>query len=244
MYPDWLNYIDKKRRRNLLQILQALSSLQDKDNLNFIIIGALSLLVRGYLNYMVYWDVDLLFKDDKYLIEFIKKTKTKTLKIVEYDDAFMMSRNITSLHTAWAFNHVWVNVDYILRKGFFEFYTDDIDTLSPYTESIKLDNARFEICLYMAHSWDIITEKVISPRTARDVELKIDTSVDIRHIFAVYQKEKTNEKFWHYILEKAKLLCDEREFKAKFLKILSSAKDLGYSDLEISPHIQTLLRRS
>lgn len=242
MYPDWLNYVDRKRQRNLAQILQCLSQLQDKKNLDFIVIGALPLLMRGYLAYKVYWDIDLLFRDDKGIREFMKKPKPKMLRIVEYDDALMVSRNITSFHTAWAFNRIWFNVDYIVRKGFFEFYTHNIDALTPYTESITVGSTSFQICLYMAHPWDIITEKVISPRTARDVELKIDTSVDLRHIFAIYTSEKTNMEFWHYIFEKTRSLCSEHEFKIKFLKILSSATELGYRDLEISPDSIKLLR--
>ncbi len=244
MYPAWLNHVDEKRQRNLIEILQYLSKLQDKENLDFIIIGALPLLVRGYLAYTVYWDIDLLFKDDNGIREFMQKPKKKTLRIVEYDDALMVSRNITSFHTAWAFNRIWVNVDYIARKGFFEFYTQNIGTSMLYTDSLLLDNTSFEICLYMAHPWDIITEKVVSPRTSRDVELKIDTSVDIRHIFAVYKKEKNNMEFWQYIFRKTKSLCCENDFKKTFLRILSSTTELGYGDVEISPDSIKLLKGS
>ncbi len=242
MHPDWLNYIDRKRRVNLIQILQCLSQLQDKRTLNFIVIGALPLLVSGYLTYKVYWDIDLLFRDNNGIKKFMEKPKPKMLRIVEYDDALMVSKNITSFHTAWAFNRTWFNVDYIVRKAFFEFYTHDIDQLMSYKGSITVDHTNFKMCLYMAHPWDIIVEKVISPRTARDVELQIDTSIDLRHIFAVYTSEKTNLEFWHYIFEKTKSLCSEHDFKAKFLKIISSATELGYSDLEISSDSIKLLQ--
>jgi hypothetical protein len=242
VYPDWLNHVDEKRQRNLIEILQYLSRLQDQKDLDFIIIGALPLLVRGYLAYTVYWDIDLLFKDDNGIREFMQKPKKKTLRIVEYDDALMVSRNITSFHTAWAFNRIWFNVDYIVRKGFFEFYTQNIDKSMLYTDSVLLDNTSFEIGLYMAHPWDIITEKVVSPRTSRDVELRIDTSVDIRHIFAVYKQEKNNMEFWQYIFEKTKSLCCEGDFKKTFLGILSAATELGYGDVEISPDLLKMLK--
>ncbi len=244
MYPDWLNYIDHRRRLNMLRTLQELSVLQDKMNPNFIVIGALPLLINGYLKYKAFWDIDLLFRDDKHLKEFTKKQKSKILKIVNFDDELMVSKNISSLHTTWTFNHVWLNVDYILRKGFFEFYTHDINALNPYAATITIDNESFRINLYIARPWDIITEKIVSPRTTRDIDLKIDTSVDIRHIFAVYKKEKNNALFWNYILEKAKLLRDEREFKKKFLNILFSAEELGFKDLEISPDTITILKES
>ncbi len=242
MYPDWLNHVDRRRQRNLIQILQYLSSLQGKKELDFIVIGALPLLMRGYLAYTVYWDIDLLFKNDDGIREFIRKPKEKTLRVVEYDEALMVSRYITSFHTAWAFDRIWFNVDYIVRKGFFEFYTQNINTSMLYTESILLDNTSFEIYLYIAHPWDIITEKVVSPRTSRDVELAIDTSVDIRHIFAVYKKEKNNREFWQYLFKKTKLLCSEDDFKKAFLRILSSATELGYGDVDISPDSIKLLK--
>lgn len=242
MLPEWLKYVDEKRRKNLLRILEELSELQNKDNLNFIIIGALSLLIRGYLNYRVYWDVDILFKNNNGLQQFINTPKSKDLKIADYDDALTGNKNILSFHTAWGFDRNWFNVDYILREGFFEFYTQDIDTLRPYEESIKIDDRSYQVNLYIAHPWDIITEKISSPRTERDIELKVDTSVDIRHIFVIYDREKDNTQFWHYIFEKAKLLKSEKEFKAKLLNILLSAKKLGYCDLEISPDTIKILR--
>lgn len=242
MLPEWLKYVDEKRRKNLLRILEELSELQNKDNLNFIIIGALPLLIRGYLKYKRCWDIDILFKSGKNLKEFIKNPKSKSLKIVDYDDILMVSDNITSFHTTWGFDRNWFNVDYILREGFFEFYTQNIDTLRPYTESIKMDNRSYQINLYIAHPWDIIVEKIFSPRTERDIELKVDTSVDIRHIFVIYDREKDNTQFWHYISEKAKLLKSKKEFKEKLLNILSSAEELGYCDLEISPDTIKIIR--
>ena len=77
-----------------------------------------------------------------------------------------------------------------------------------------------------------------------EIDLKVDTSVDIRHIFAVYKKEKNNALFWNHILKKARLLENERDFKRKFLEILQSAQELGYEDLEISPDTLTILQQS
>lgn len=242
MQPDWLNYVDEKRRKNLLQILEELSKFQNKENLNFIIIGALALLIRGYLKYKRYWDIDILFKSEKKLKEFIKNPKSKSLKIVDYDDTLMVNKNITSFHTAWAFDRKWFNVDYILRKRFFEFYTHNINTLKPYRESVKMDNGNFQIDLYIAHAWDIIVEKIFSPRTERDIQLKIDASVDIRHIFVVYDREKHNTEFWFSVLKKAKLLGGKKEFKAKLLNILLSAEELGYRGLEITPDSIKILK--
>lgn len=232
---DWLNFVDARRRDNLVSILQELSNLQDKNDLNFIIIGALPLLISGYLKYVVYWDVDLLFKDLNRLKEFINESKSTSLKIVNYDEDLMDSENITSFHTAWAFDKSWFNVDYILRKGLYEFYADNIQELKPYTQSLKIVNTDFSINIYLAHPWDIIVEKIFSPRTEKEMNLKIDMSVDIRHIYVVYKQDGTNQSFWHYVLKKAERFQRLAEFKEKFLNLLKIAKELGYDDIEISP---------
>jgi len=241
VYPDWLDHIDEKRRRNLLQILEELSKLQDQANLDFIIIGALSLLFNNYLKYKVYWDIDILFKDNDRLTNFIEKRKSKSLKIVDLDDTLMINKNISSYHTVWAFDHIWFNVDYILRPGFFEYYTNAIAQQQPYRAKIQLGDDCFNIELYIAHPWDIIVEKIFSPRTARDLELKVDTSVDLRHIVAVYIQEKNNPVFWEYVFKKAALLQGEAAFKTKFLKILDELTEFGYGDTEISAKSRKIL---
>lgn len=242
MYPSWLDYVNEKRHKNLVNILQELSKLQSQANLNFIIIGALPLLIRDYLHYLVYWDVDLLFRDEETLREFIKMPKTRSLRIVNYDDNLMVNKNITSFHTAWSFNQTWFNVDYILKKAIFEFYTENISKLEPYIQKIKLNSEIYYIHLYIAHPWDVITEKVLSPRTEKDLSLKIDMSVDIRHIFAVYRKEKDNIQFWNHILKRADFLQKRKKFTENFLSLLSHANELGYSDLEITPLSMEILK--
>lgn len=234
MLPNWLDHIDDKRRENLLQILVELSKLQNKDDLDFIIVGALPLLFRNYLKYKVYWDIDILFKDDLHLKAFMEKEKSPNLKIVNLDDALMINKNISSLHTVWAFDNIWFNVDYILRPGFYEYHTADFAQQKQYKERIRLNDEQYEIELYIAHPWDIIVEKVFSPRLDRDFELKVDTSIDLRHIVAVYIQEKNNPDFWQYTLKKAKLLAGEKAFKDKFLKILDSLPEFGYGDTKIS----------
>lgn len=240
---DWLNFIDEKRRENLIKILGELSNLQDHSDINFIIIGALPLLINGYLKYVVYWDIDLLFKNINSLKEFINKPKSAFLKIANFDDDLMASENITSFHTAWSFSKSWFNVDYILRKEIFEFYTENISELKPYTETVKIENRDFNISLYFAHPWDIIVEKILSPRTEKDINLKVDMSIDIRHVFVVYTRETDNPNFWHYVLKKAKGFQKEDEFKGKFLNLLTIAKEVGYDDIAIPSFVYKMLQK-
>ncbi len=243
MSHDWLTYVNERRRQNLLHILEELSRLQNSDNLNFIIIGALPLLIAGYLRYAVLWDIDLLFRDKKRLGEFMAVPKSPTLKIINYDEDLMVSESIASFHTAWTFNKTWFNVDYILKKNIFEFFSSNRE-LEPYKQTITLENKNFHIHVNCAHPWDIIVEKVLSPRTEKELDLKIDMSVDIRHILSVYNKEKENIRFWNTVLDRAAYLHKRKRFKEIFLNILSLAPNLGYQEVEVSPRAKAMLTAS
>jgi len=241
---DWLNLVDEKRRKNMLGILQVLSNLQDKENLNFIIIGAIPLLIKGYFNYTVYWDIDLLFPNVNCLRDFINKPKPKSMKIVNYDEDLMISENITSFHTAWAMDRSWMNVDYIMKGKAFEFYVEDTKMLELYTETIRFSGTDFHIALYFAHPWDVILEKILSPRTEKEADLRADMSVDIRHIYVVYRWEADNVNFWQHIFGKAKRFNRLIECKRKLLYILQISKDLGYEDINISTSVLEMLESS
>ncbi|MCX7995527.1 MAG: hypothetical protein N3A65_07145 [candidate division WOR-3 bacterium] len=240
--PEWLNFVDEKRRLNFIKVLSEISRLQDKNDLNFIVIGALTLLIHGYLKYTAYWDIDLLFKDAGKLKEFINKPKSAGLQIVNYDDELMISEKITSFHTAWSFTKSWFNVDYILRPGIFEFYTENLKQMKPYTSLIELKEGKFPVDIYLAHPYDIFVEKILSPRVEKDIELKVDLSVDIRHIYTVYSKELTNEDFWKYVFHKIERINREKEFKSKLLTVLKLAPELGYNNIEIPESISKFLQ--
>ncbi|MEO0124488.1 MAG: hypothetical protein ABIL69_10865 [candidate division WOR-3 bacterium] len=240
--PEWLNYVDEKRRLNFIKVLVEISKLQDKNDLNFILIGALTLLMQGYLKYTAFWDIDLLFKDARRLKEFINKPKSPGLQIVNYDDELMISEKITSFHTAWSFTKTWFNVDYILREGIFEFYTENIKQMKPYTTLVELKEGKFPIELYIAHAYDIFVEKVLSPRLEKDIDLKVDMSVDLRHIYIIYSKELMNENFWEYVQQKVKRLNREKEFKDKLLTILRLAPEVGYQDVEIPEFVKAIFQ--
>jgi hypothetical protein len=113
-----------------------------------------------------------------------------------------------------------------------------------FEQTVNLNDKTYCIHLYVAHPWDIIVEKIISPRTENELKLKIDLSVDIRHIFAVYQQEKDNIRFWEHAFQKARYLNKERECKKNFLNLLSLVHELGYNTIEISPFSLDILRHS
>ena len=191
--------------------------------------------MHDYLQYIALWDVDLLFRSEARLKEFADSSKPDNLKIVDYDDELMVGRHITSFHSAWAFGKTWFNVDYILCDELFRFYTEEIPYLIRYEQLVKLNETDFRISLYLAHPWDIIVSKIVSPRTERDIALRADTSIDIRHIFAVYKKERDNVKFWRRMISRAQFFCAESVFKEKILGLLKVAPELGYDDVIVSP---------
>ncbi|UCD05666.1 MAG: hypothetical protein JSV98_00030 [candidate division WOR-3 bacterium] len=225
----------------MLDILVELSSIQDKTMPEFLVIGALPLLMHGYLRYTALWDIDLLFRSVTDMQTFTRKHKSPTIRIVDYDDDLMVSESLTSYHTAWTSNNTWINVDYILRRELFEFYAQGVASSTPFSQRINWQDNPYDVSLCLAKPWDIITNKIVSPRTARDISLRVDTSIDIRHIFAVCNIEKNNTHFWKYIMSRGSWFGPEEIFKKKFLKILRAARDLGYEDLEISPVAMEML---
>lgn len=243
MYAEWIKYVDSKRQISFLRTLETLSSLQDSDTKNFIVIGALPLLIAGYLKYIVFWDFDLLFRDKASLLGFNDLKKPEDLRIVEYDDQLMIGAHITSFHTAWTFGTKWINVDYILKANIYDFYTQTIHHHGPLHQALAYDGRAYNICLFTAHPWDIIVEKILSPRTARDLELGVDTSIDIRHIMAVFKKEGANQQFWDHILTRAPRIGDINTFRSTFWRIISLSPQLGYTDIMIPDIAATMLGR-
>lgn len=243
MCTAWIKYVDTKRQTSFLRALETLSGLQDHETLNFIVIGAFPLLTAGYLEYIVYWDFDLLFRDIMVLHGFNDLKKPGDLRIVAYDDDLMIGSTIASLHTAWTFGTKWINVDCILKPGAYDFYTHSLHSRGPLRQSIAHEGRTYTIDLFMAHPWDIIAEKVLSTRTARDLELGVDTSVDIRHILAVFRKEGGNSRFWDHLAARVPQIGDIATFKNIFWRIITHADELGYRDVAIPDLAAAMLGR-
>lgn len=202
------------------------------------------MLISNYLHYTALWDIDLLFRSEREMSEFLKKTKTDGLRIINYDDELTINENIASFHAAWTFDKNWFNVDYILKTDLFEFFAGDPAHTAPYHHVATWQDMNFKIHLFQAHPWDIIVSKVVSPRAVRDIALRVDMSIDIRHVFATYQVEKDNRDFWQHITARARDLCEVSVFKRRFLELLEAAPELGYQDIEISPTAMQMLGES
>jgi hypothetical protein len=232
--PHWITCIDQKRRFNLLCILEELSSLLNREEPDFVIIGAMALLIQGFIGgYKVLWDVDLLFKDAESIEAFRKAEKSPHARIVELDDEIVKNKQIGSLHSVWSFNKTWFNVDYIIKDDLYEFYNPKEQRKEPHREKVEYENREYPIELYLAHPLDIFTEKMVSPRMEKELETSNDFGVDIRHCFYMLQKFGNEEWFWQGIKKSAGKIGKESQLQ-KHLAILMSTKDqLGYGDVEL-----------
>lgn len=227
----WLSFIDAKRRENLLLTLEELSSLVDKKNPDFIVIGAMSLLIQGFIGgYKALWDVDLLFKNSDGIMDFRKKRKSKNLRIVELDEGIIRNKDISSLHTVWSFNNTWFNVDYILKTKLFDFYNPLKRRKEPYSEIIRFENRDYHITLFLADPIDIFVEKMVSPRMEKELNLRDYFGVDIRHCLYILQRYGDKDWFWRKVKESGNEINEKERFR-KHLVLLTRIKDeLGYAD--------------
>lgn len=238
----WYFWVDEKRRRNLLKILEELGRLQNKVDPEFILIGAMSLLIRGMLHYTVQWDIDLLFRNEDTLSLFIAEKKSKDLRIVHYDNEIMRGKDISSIHTAWSFDKTWFNLDYILKPKSFEFYYSTLSREGPYQQCVDYEGKVYKINLFIAHPWDVFIEKLLSPRFQYELEKRDSMSVDIRHAIAIFEREKSNEKFWQMVGAKVRKLRKKRTFKKNLLELLHSLSELGYISVEVPDYVYGRIR--
>jgi len=242
MKNEWFLWVDEKRRRNLFRILEELSVLHRRRVDQFILIGALSLLIRGILRYVVQWDMDLLFRNEDALNGFVAAEKSQELRIVHYDEQLMRGESIASLHTAWSFDRTWFNVDYILKPGMFEFYSSSLAEVGTYDQKVDYENVSYHFSLPVACPWDIFIEKLLSARLRRDLEAGECMSVDIRHVMRLFELEKSNEQFWGFIGSRTERLGKKGMLKDNLLELLLSRSKLGYTSVEVPDHVYRRLR--
>ncbi len=238
----WYYWVDEKRRHNLFKILVELSRFQHGTPPQFILIGALALLIRGKLHYMVQWDIDLLFRDERSLLDFIEREKSKSLRIVHYDDGLMRSAHIASLHTAWSFDRTWFNVDYILKPETFRSYSSTIAGEGPYEERLTYESKAYHFNLFMAHPWDILVEKVLSPRLARELENRDSMSVDIRHAVMILKQDGGKPDFWSTLRRRTDEMAKRESVKKTLLLLVAHLPELGYADVNLGEAVVSRIR--
>ncbi len=243
-HEHWLSYIDGKRRKNLVLILQELSRLLNTDNPQFVIIGAMSLLMQGAIRgYKVLWDVDLLFKNANAILDFIAGKKTENLRIVQMENEIVQNKNIGSIHTLWSFDKTWFNVDYIIKGGLFDFYNPLKRKNHPFhTEMVQFENRDYRIELLLADFTDIFIEKMVFPRMQKQLDQKDDLGVDIRHCLYMLHNFGKKDWFWEKIKATSMDTNNRDMLKQNLIRLIEIKDELGYSDTTLPNNIYKRIR--
>jgi hypothetical protein len=228
---SWPDFIDHKRRPNFLAILEALSRRQDKHAPDFVIIGALALLMQNYLHYVAWWDIDLLFRDEETLRKFAENMTASGLRIEPMDDDVISTGDLTCLHTMWSFGRTWANVDYIYRPERFQFFYSTLRNQAPFAQTIRLDDREYHLNLLLGNPWDIFLDKLILPRFIEQLNVNDFSGKDLRHLLLILQQDHAKPDFWQHLAGKSEALGQRGALKAMLLRLAAIAPELGYKDV-------------
>jgi hypothetical protein len=224
---DWLKYINENRKADFLETLNALSSLINRRDPTFILIGAFSLLLRRTLFRRSLWDIDLLFRDEGSLREFKAEAESTGARIVHYDDELVVQKGISSIHTAWRFQKAWVNVDYILRDPYYEFYAKGLSGKVPFSERVNHAGKEYDVTLYVAHPWDVFVDKMLSPRFKKELESKNFMGVDVRHVFLLLRRFGESPELWDYVRERLDGTVNQERFMLTLRDVLQVVPEIA-----------------
>lgn len=227
----WYEYIDRKRRHNFLAILEELSRRQDKHAPEFLLIGAIALLMQNYLHYLAWWDIDLLFRDPETLQGFAKTMVAPGLRIKQMDDEMVRTSELECLHTMWSFGHTWANVDYIYRPERFQFFYETLCHQEPFSQSVRVDDREYHINLLLGNPWDIFVDKLTLPRMVEQLQKNDFLGKDLRHIVFILRQDQTEHNFWKHITAKSEALGQREALGAVLVRLIEVAPELGYEDV-------------
>ncbi|KPJ52873.1 hypothetical protein AMJ39_06640 [candidate division TA06 bacterium DG_24] len=231
--PSWCVFVDPERRRDLISILAELSGLWEGMVEPFIIVGALSLVLRERLRFTALWDIDLLFPSEEAVETFADRRPPGGVRVVAYDDQLMRGAGIASLHTAWRICSKWINVDYIYRPPFYRLHYSTFEKDGPLIQEVRLGEETFQIRVPVAHPWDVFLEKIISPRFSSVVESGYGMHPDVRHILFLLQSETEQEGFWSYLEQTARVFGLVEGVRQGMELLLANRDYLGYGEFEL-----------
>jgi hypothetical protein len=224
----WHEYIDRKRRRNFLAILEELSRRQDKHAPDFLLIGALALAMQNYLRYVAWWDIDLLFRSEEALQKFAKSITAPGLRIEHLDDEVVSTADLVCLHTMWSFGGTWANVDYIYRPQRFPFFHETLCHQAPFSQTIRLENREYHLNLLLGHPWDIFADKLTLRRTVEQLQNKDAFGIDLRHLVLILRQDHATQNFWKHIVKKSAALPQKDVLREMLMTLIEIAPELGY----------------
>lgn len=227
----WYELIDRKRRHNFLAIIEELSRRQDKGAPDFVLIGALALLMQNYLDYMAWWDIDLLFRDEETLGKFAKSIAAPGLRIEPTDEAMVSTGELACLHTMWSFNRTWANVDYIYRPERFQFFYDTLRRQPPFAQTIRLDEREYHLNLLLGNPWDIFVDKLSLPRMLEQLQMSDFLGKDLRHIFFILRRDHADPQFWQHLVAKSEALGQREALGAVLARLCELAPKVGYEEV-------------
>ena len=185
------------------------------------------MLLRRALSRRSLWDIDLLFRDERALRSFMEATENTDARIVHYDEELILRPGISSLHTAWRFERAWVNVDYILRDRYYEFYAKGRTGREPFRERKIHGGKSYEISLYVAHPWDVFIDKMLSPRFEKELESKNSMGVDVRHVFLLLRRYGERPEFWTYVYKRVPGTVFAGKFTSSLKEVLRLAPEIA-----------------
>ncbi|GAB4367039.1 MAG: hypothetical protein Kow0042_07370 [Calditrichia bacterium] len=231
---NWLKFVAESRRREFLEILEELSRLYTQHNVPFILIGASSLLMRGCLRYLAWWDFDLLFDSEEDLLKFHQLPKSESIQIFNVDPQIIQYEHLSSLQSMWGVRHIWYRMDYIFRKNYYQFHLTAPQNSLIYQEQFQWEDHIYRVHLPVAHPWNMFIDKLLSSRLQWELNSGELYSIDIRHLFSIFTLYHKDKKFWEYVGQKADELGERKQMKSTLRKLLDKREELGYSTISVT----------
>ncbi len=231
---DWPKFVTEKRRLALLQILDEISRLFRLNAPPFILVGACSLLIRGCLQYKAWWDVDLLFASLDDLGCFHKLPKNDKIQIFPVDKKPVNYEYLSSMQSMWGVQNIWYRVDYIFKDNYYHFHSHVPENSNLYDFKTKDNHKSHHFTMFIAHPWNIFIEKLLSPRFEFEFKSRDGFSIDIRHLFILFEKYKEDSDFWVYLSRKSSDFGQLGKVKTNLKSLLDEREQLGYGSIEIS----------
>jgi len=229
--PDWLEQIPQHYRRGLVSALADVSRFVDSD---FIIIGALPLLILGIIDYQAVWDIDLLFENQGDVDSFTRKFKYDSMI---YDKP-MIGSSITTLRAAFKSCGVWFNIDLIVKDQVcYQIFSRSAKIYSNLIEY----NGPFQMMLPLADPVSILADKLTSPRLIRDLKQGNSLSIDLRHIFYILNRFQDEEKFYPRLMDDGRSLSQVQLVTDNLAAIIKQKEGFGYCDFKPSPRLLAFL---
>jgi hypothetical protein len=240
---SWLHCVASNQRAELLSCLQELSRLQEKARPSFIVIGGAALLLQGVSQRLQWWDIDLMFRDQVALFDFLRVEKHPQLRMQFIAEGASQRSGLHFVHTSWRFHRRWTNVDCIVREGYFEFYLASAQATGAFSQSLDVNGQTYFLHLLIGHPWDVIIDKLTLERFEASLEIFDSLNKDLPHIWDVLKQSGNDPAFYAHVARQAGKLGKSDVLRDNLLALLQCAKELAYDTNEISAKVLQFAKR-